>query len=1234
MDVFLNHRYRLDAEIGQGAMGMVYRGHDVLLDREVAVKVLRKAGLDDADRARLLHEARAAARLNHPNVVAVYDAGQAGDASFIVMELIEGQTLHERRPEGVSAIVACALQICDGLEHAHSRGIIHRDLKPENVMVLADGSVKIMDFGLARFAAGRSTADGAISGTPFYLAPEQALGREVDARTDLYALGVILYELFTGHLPFSGDDLLTVIAQHLRAPVIPPSSHDPTLPPALDALIVQLLSKKPEDRPASAAETARRLRQASGAKVPTAHGSLPALGQADPPFLSGAAPAEVQRPSLVARDGELAQLDSFLEEMLRGNGQVVLIAGEAGAGKTMLATEFARRAAERHGDLLTVTGNCNAFTGIGDAYLPFREVLTMLTGDLEARWAAGLVSSTAARQLWAALPLVLQALTRYGQDLVRLLLSGEALLSRLEAAGLSGAEWLAEVRDLVAGRPQHPAGLEQALIFEQYTRVLASLAVQKPLLIFLDDMQWADGASIGLLYHLGRRLQGRRVLILAAYRPGEIALGRDGGPHPLAKILTELKRYGGDILIDLERVQEREGRAFVDALVDTQPNQLGPEFRESLYRLTGGHPLFTVELLRAMEDRGELARERAGLYVATPLLDWSRLPARVEGVIAGRISRLDDDLRETLSAASVAGETFSAQVLAYVRGRDERELVRQLGQELAGAHHLVVSLGTMRVNGRRVQRYRFRHSLFQWHLYHDLVPAQRELLHEDVAAALEALYGPAADQIAPQLAYHYSQAGVAAKAALYLEMAGQQARSRYAVEEAIGYYSQALALVPDTDAETRYRLLLAREEGYDLQGARQAEGDDLVALAALAQELGQPAKQAQVAQRHSAWASRTGDYAGMIEAARQSVAWASQAGDAEQEAEGYRLWGRGLVALGDFDGARQRLEQALELARAANLPLLIGHTLRSLGEALYYNGDYAEAHRHEEQAYAIYRDVGDRRAEGMALGALGMVEGSLEDHDSAWQHYEQALAAFREVGDQGGEVAMLSNLGYTLARQGDYGTAEDYYSQALAGLHQVGARPGEAVTLCNIGLAALAQEDAAGAEDSYRRALTIALEIGERWIEGYARTGLGQALTLLGQLDEATDHLEEAISLRSELGQADLLMESRAGLASAALAGNDLHGAQVQVEAILAYLDAGRDLAGTETPCLILHTCSRVLRAAGDPRAGLLLDKSYAWLQERAARLPDKEARRLFLQGVPWHRDILRDRAAAASPSK
>ena len=301
--------------------------------------------------------------------------------------------------------------------------------------------------------------------------------------------------------------------------------------------------------------------------------------------------------------------------------------------------------------------------------------------------------------------------------------------------------------------------MAQQHLFEQYCAVLRALSREHPLLILLDDLQWADSASAGLLYHLGTRLEGSRILVLGAYRPEEVALGRDGERHPLEKALAECKRLYGDAWLDLTNSDEAKGRDFVDAFLDSEPNRLGQAFREQLYQHTEGHALFTIELLRAMQERGDLVRDQEGFWVEARCLDWESLPARVEAVIAERIGRLEKALRETLSIASVEGEDFTAQVTARVQGGERAPAAaRALAGAGGSATGWCTSRGRCRSPDKRLSRYRFAHALYQQYLYNHLGSAERRLLHRATAEALEELYAGDLPTIAPQLAYHWGQA--------------------------------------------------------------------------------------------------------------------------------------------------------------------------------------------------------------------------------------------------------------------------------------------------------------------------------------------------------------------------------------------------------------------------------------------------------------------------------------------
>ncbi len=264
-----NGRYRVDDRLGTGGMAIVYRGTDLLLRRRVAIKVLRdQFALDDDFVKRFEYEAQAAARLSHPNVVNVYDFGREGNAYFIVMEIVEGETLaamlHAGEPMPESVAIDYATQIAAGLAFAHRQELLHRDVKPANILVTHDDVVKLGDFGIARAVAENAigvTQPGMVMGSVAYISPEQAQGKELDARSDLYSLGVVLYQMVVGRLPFLGETPVTVALKHVTEPVPNVDAAALGISPALASIVVKLLQKDPADRFSSAAELGRALRE-------------------------------------------------------------------------------------------------------------------------------------------------------------------------------------------------------------------------------------------------------------------------------------------------------------------------------------------------------------------------------------------------------------------------------------------------------------------------------------------------------------------------------------------------------------------------------------------------------------------------------------------------------------------------------------------------------------------------------------------------------------------------------------------------------------------------------------------------------------------------------------------------------------------------------------------------------------------------------------------------------------
>jgi len=501
----------------------------------------------------------------------------------------------------------------------------------------------------------------------------------------------------------------------------------------------------------------------------------------------------------VDRKEELAALAGALSRATAGRGGVRLVTGEPGSGKTALLAEFSRRALARHRQLLVASGQCNAFTGQGDPYFPFLTIARTLSGEVDAPASTMAIGRDCDQRGWQCLPATVDALLDHAPDLIDRFVSGADLLARARLHGGVKSAQLARLQSLLDPIAQQPPErrVRQVALFEQFTRFLSTLAQRWPLVLIVDDMQWIDPGSVELLFHVARHIAGRRILLLGAYRPQDPSLHRGEEPHPLLGVIGELQRDLGDIHVDL---MQSDGSAFVAALIDSEPNRLGGEFRDLLHRHTSGNPLFTIELLRAMQLRGELLRNPEGQWVEGPHLNWDELPARVEAVIGRRIHHLSPACQELLRTGSIEGDQFTAQVVADLRQKDVQHVCEVLSQEASREHRVVTAQTVRQINGRTLARYRFRHALFRIYLYQQLDTVERARLHGLVAQALERLYLGSIDQfpeIVHALARHFESAGRVEEAVGYNTQAGKHALRLSANREALAHFYQALALLKD-----------------------------------------------------------------------------------------------------------------------------------------------------------------------------------------------------------------------------------------------------------------------------------------------------------------------------------------------------------------------------------------------------------------------------------------------------
>jgi DNA-binding SARP family transcriptional activator/tetratricopeptide (TPR) repeat protein len=685
-----------------------------------------------------------------------------------------------------------------------------------------------------------------------------------------------------------------------------------------------------------------------------------------PPLPLPALPSLPASLPFVAREHELERLQGFLAQSLAGHGQVVFVSGEAGSGKTSLVRAFAKQAQAAHPDLIVAGGICNAYTGVGDPYLPFRGLVNLLTGGLEAGGREGLFTEEQARRLWAFMPTVVPTLVEVAMDLVDSFVPRAALLTRVESFANRHADWVRKLSS--QAERAEGANFDQHRLVSHLTEFLQRLAQQRPLLLILDDLHWADPSSLNLLFHLGRSLGSSRLLIIGAYRPEDVIAHADDKPHPLLPVINEFKRTFGDIGVDLDQTTDVDGRRFVDALLDSQPNHLSESFRQALFAHTEGQALFTSELLRTLQSQGSLQQDAAGYWVEPQTVDWASLPARVEGVIEQRIGRLSPALRQILQVASVEGEEFTAEVVARVQMMGERDLVRQLGEELDRRHRLVSVQGLTWVGSQRLSRYAFRHHLFQQYLYQSLSEAERAYLHADMVAALEMLYAEQIEQVVVQLARHCQAAGLTEKAMDYYRLAGEQAQRLSAYSEAIGHFRQGLALLsrlPDTPARAQRELalqlplcnVLIAVKAY---GAPEV-GEALQRALSLGRQLKEPTEPLWVLHGLYRYSLACGQW----QTARD---WASQLVQATQEraepgwhCEAHRSVGLILFYLGEFTSALSHFEQGiLADQRQPHYPYLRQFGLHSgvvcyvyAAMSLWMLGYAEQAHQRFAQALAL-----------------------------------------------------------------------------------------------------------------------------------------------------------------------------------------------------------------------------------------------------------------------------------------
>ena len=916
---FSDGRYEVKRFLGEGGKKMVYLAHDNLLDRDVAFALIKTEGLDVIGMTRINREAQAMGRLgSHPHIVTVFDLGDHDGQPFMVTELMGGGDVEGMLEDAaehrlsLEQAVSIASETCRGLEFAHSKGIVHRDLKPGNVWLTGDGVAKIGDFGLA-VASDRSrlTQEGMMVGTVSYMPPEQAMGGEVTQRADLYSLGAMLYEMVTGRPPFLGDDSVSIIGQHINTPPVSPTWHNGNCPRPLEALILRLLAKNPEERPGSASDVLTVL-DGLGTEVSL---EAPAVVGAETSEGRTNALDSVAQGVFVGRQQEMGELKAALEDTLSGRGRMMTLVGEPGIGKTRTSQELATYAGLR--GVKVLWGRCYEEQGV-PPYWPWVQAIRSYVRDTEP----------------------------------------EKLSTEMGAGAADIAEVVSDVKTQLPGlQPAPQLEPEQARfrLFDSITAFLKSASQSRPLMIILDDLHWADKPSLLLLQFVVRELSNGRILLVGTYRDMELSR-----QHPLAESLGELTRERAFQRVLLRGLSQEDVGRFIEVAAGVQPEDA---LVNAVYTQTEGNPLFVTEVVRLLVQEGQLgqAQRTSGRQTES----WTvRIPEGVREVIGRRLNRMSERCNDTLTMASIVGREFEfSQLKALVEDLSEDMLLDVLEEALAARviEEMPDSIG----------RYQFTHALLQETLMDELSLTRRVRLHARIAESLEAMYGDDVESHAEELVFHFEQAQAilgTEKLVKYSVSAGDAALSTWAIEEGRAHFELARNLLTDdTDRRTKAEVLF----GYArARSALPSEGEfqrclDLMAEAYQAfKSVGDYQGAVSVAAQLTINVIRFSSGADVL--LRDSLQHAAE--NSPEKARILALLGHvTYFQAGSEEEASQALDESLKLANDLNDKPVQALVLAVQSEMSARNLNFDDARSKSDQAINLAAQVGDSNSATLAF---------------------------------------------------------------------------------------------------------------------------------------------------------------------------------------------------------------------------------------------------------------------------
>ncbi len=681
--------------------------------------------------------------------------------------------------------------------------------------------------------------------------------------------------------------------------------------------------------------------------------------------------------------------------------------------------------------------------------------------------------------------------------------------------------------------------IRQENLFDNILLGLQRASEKKPILLFIDDLQWSDPTTLKLLHYLSRNTRGDRIMILGTYRPEDIVELSDGSPHPLETTIQNMSREALMEIIQLKRLDSKDIKKIV--LSSLGKASFDDEFFDKLYRESEGNPFFVLEIVKLLAEEGLMVRDKDGVWKLATEVEELHIPSKVYDVVKRRLNRLKKEQREILECASVIGEEFTTHILERVTGERRIVLLRKLN-DIERVHRLIHSFQG---------KYKFDHAKIREVLYNEIIEELRQEYHRIIGDTIAELHKGNIDEVIGELAYHYYKAGDE-RAGEYLMRAGDKAKERYANQEAIQAYNNSLSVLKDEKkveevlcslgdvyrisgeydkAIESYRIALEKEDDYCKKAGihskiadayeKKGEFEEMVEECGKGMDIlkGKNCKErATLLSKLARAYMRRGDYDSSIESLIESMRIAEELNEKKEIAQAHHDLGTVYWYKGNYDSAFDHLERALELREDISDIKGQANTLNNIAIVYHDKGEFDRSLEYLKRSLGIMENIGDKYGIAVSLGNIGGVYEDKGELDNAMEYYKRSLKIDEKIGDRWGVAMLLNNIGNVYHNRGDLDDALKYYKRCLRIRQDIGDKYGVAVSLVGIGNVYYDMNNINSALDCFEQSLKICLEIGEKGLSIYAHHGLARVKLKMKDIKDAIENAKNAITTAVEIG--------------------------------------------------------------------------------------------------------------------